>query len=629
MSNFYLIKSKIKIGEKQNNKLLSNIKYKDKGFKEKYFFFKSRKFTYNLGLVSKEDSKNFIYKFKHFVIFFNGIIYSKNQTTINNIPKKILTNYLQTGKKFIQKLNGNFAFIIIDLKKDSVKCFRDRYGTNLLFYNKKKNFLSIFSKIRIFKNSELIKLKPNLQLVKLFLAKNYRYSYGLDSSFFEGIKIFNPNSINIFNKNNLLKTSDLIKFNILKNNHSISSAKKKLIFLIKKSLSLRYLPVKNKSAFFLSGGIDSPTVATLAKKISKNIKTYSISYKDYKKNKSPKRELSYDESYLIKDIVKFNSFKSNYIFPNSKSFKKTFQEMLEIHDEPISSPTWYSHFIACKKLNRDKVKFIFGGDGGDHILAGLYDDIPYFFADLKAEKKKLLLKKELELWIKYHDHPVFKKSKKLFNYYCKICFDFKRKGMINNYTWDENIFRKTFSENILKKNISVPKNYKFPSSTKSFLKSKMIQDLLYTSSPPSSRAEIPNFSYFGLQCRSVLLDNDLVNFCWGLPGDYLIRNGYTKWILREALSHYLPKNVLWNKNHIGLNAPANIWFRGKLKKHLIDNIKTLIQRKKINFINKKKVEKILSDHFSKKKDHMMLLWKLFSVENWLKNWDKNEKNSTL
>jgi asparagine synthase (glutamine-hydrolysing) len=169
-------------------------------------------------------------------------------------------------------------------------------------------------------------------------------------------------------------------------------------------------------------------------------------------------------------------------------------------------------------------------------------------------------------------------------------------------------------------NKSLNKKINFLSLSKSYLKSKMLQDMLYTSSPASTRAEVVNFSTFGLQCRSAFLSNKFVNFCLSLPIEYMIKNGYTKWLIRYSMKDYLPKVVLWKKEHVGLNAPANIWFRSELKNELIKKIKSLCFRKEVNFINRKVLDNIMQDHFSKKNDHMMFLWKLYSLESWLLKW---------
>ena len=76
---------------------------------------------------------------------------------------------------------------------------------------------------------------------------------------------------------------------------------------------------------------------------------------------------------------------------------------------------------------------------------------------------------------------------------------------------------------------------KFPSVSNSYLISKLWQDLLFTSSPPSSRAEDINFSTFRLNLRSVFLDKNFMEFCWSLPGHMMIKNGMTKYLMRYSM----------------------------------------------------------------------------------------------
>ena len=624
MSDFFFLRSKVEI---KKNTLLKTAKNLDSQYlnkKSKLIYCKSKKYNYYLVLNGIKTYEIYSLK-KGILLLFNGNVFNLNTSKKNKYSKvnQILDGYLRYGMSFLKKLDGNFTILILDTNNDEIYTLRDRHGSNVLFYYKKNDLLLIFTKIKFLKNF-IVKLKPNWDLIKIYLFKNYRYSYSTIETFFKDIFLFKNNSINFF-KNEKMKTSNLFNFDI-KNivTKNIKKIKKDFLELLNKRFKKRSIDLKKNMAFLLSGGLDSPTIAAIgSQNIKSKIKTYSIGYK---KSHEIKKELSYDESILIKKISKFSNFNSKFVYPNSKKFKKIFNEMLDIHDEPISSPTWYSHYILCKKLHHDNIKYVFGGDGGDHILAGLYDDIPYFLADLKYGKNQQLFKYELNKWIKMHDHPIYKKNEKVFDNYLKKCFNPNKKGQILNYTWDEDLMRNNNQYlALLKKGNKIKEIDKFPSITKSFLKSKLIQDLHFTSSPPSTRAEIPNFSQFGIECRSVFLDENVVKFCWNLPITLMIKDGYTKWLIRHSLKNYLPAEVLWNKKHVGLNAPANIWFRNDLRKNLENTVTNLIKRKELSFINEKKLSHVLKEHFSKKKDHMMFLWKLYSLEKWLNKWNLNNE----
>tara|TARA_B100000989_G_scaffold298929_1_gene291146 strand:- start:11293 stop:13209 length:1917 start_codon:yes stop_codon:yes gene_type:complete len=528
--------------------------------------------------------------------------------------------YKLFGYGFFEKINGEFSIIIFDKIKKKLICVRDRFGTNLIFFTKFKNNLVLSSEIKAILKFKDVKKKPNWKKLKTFLFKNYRYSFGDQSTFFKNIYLIPPNSINIWTSKEY-KKKILWNYKIKdKSKISLPKAKKIFLKLLEKSFKYREDNInENRKAFLVSGGLDSPTIATLAclrgneKKIG-----YSICY-NYKKNKN---ELYYDESSLIKKIIKKNKMEWRPIYITSKDVKLSIDEILDRHDEPISTPTWVSHYILAKKISKDGIKFLFGGDGGDHALAGIYDDFPYYFADLFKANKTTKLNKELKYWKLKHNHPIFKKNRKMWEVYKKKCFDFKKSGTILDFSWDEEKMRnfKTY-ENLqgkFFKNINYL-NLKFPSVSKSYLKSKLWQDLVYTSSPPSSRSEAINFGSFNINLRSIFLDKNFMEFCWSLPGEIMIKNGNAKYLMRYAMRDKLPKNVLMNNKHVGLNSPANIWFRGFLKKRLISSIEFLTNSK-YQLLDKEKSKLLLNNHFINKDDNMMILWKFYSVASWIKKW---------
>ena len=67
---------------------------------------------------------------------------------------------------------------------------------------------------------------------------------------------------------------------------------------------------------------------------------------------------------------------------------------------------------------------------------------------------------------------------------------------------------------------------------------------------------------------------------------------------------------------MGLNSPANIWFRNELK-DLMDSTIHWEGWEDLKIINSEKLNYIWEEHLSYKKNHMMFLWKIFSLKKWL------------
>src|SRR5690606_34223756 len=84
--------------------------------------------------------------------------------------------------------------------------------------------------------------------------------------------------------------------------------------------------------------------------------------------------------------------------------------LIDVHDEPVATATWLSHFLLCEQAERRGFSGLFGGLGGDELNAGEYEHFFYFFADLKAQQRTAELEREVGEWVRHHDHPVFRKS---------------------------------------------------------------------------------------------------------------------------------------------------------------------------------------------------------------------------
>ena len=92
----------------------------------------------------------------------------------------------------------------------------------------------------------------------------------------------------------------------------------------------------------------------------------------------------------------------------------------------------------------------------------------------------------------------------------------------------------------------------------------------------------------GIEVRMPFLDHRLVSFCFGLPWQSKIRNGYTKAIVRDALKKYVPENILNRKAKAGYQAPLDNWMGKDWRPFLIDTVNsqdfkgcTLIDSKRI------------------------------------------------
>jgi asparagine synthase (glutamine-hydrolysing) len=122
-----------------------------------------------------------------------------------------------------------------------------------------------------------------------------------------------------------------------------------------------------------------------------------------------------------------------------------------------------------------------------------------------------------------------------------------------------------------------------------------------------------------LEAREPLLDHRLVEFAWKLPHHCKVRDGVGKWILKQALYKYVPKELL-DRPKKGFGVPMAAWLRGPLR----DWAEALIAPERIRregFLESKYVEKLWRDHVSARDDHQYALWGILMFQSWLERYD--------
>lgn len=117
-----------------------------------------------------------------------------------------------------------------------------------------------------------------------------------------------------------------------------------------------------------------------------------------------------------------------------------------------------------------------------------------------------------------------------------------------------------------------------------------------------------------LEARVPILDHEVVEFAMSLPSALKMRNGGSKWILRQAIRGLVPDSVL-EKPKQGFAVPLDHWFRGPLQ-HRLRAISA--QDARIHqWVDSTAVSRLVSEHMAGRRDHQGILWRLVVLEGWL------------
>jgi asparagine synthase (glutamine-hydrolysing) len=369
--------------------------------------------------------------------------------------------------------------------------------------------------------------------------------------------------------------------------------------------------------FFLSGGLDSSSVAYFAQKNStQKIKTYSVGFEDK----------SYDESNYAKQVAHF-------IGSDHHSEVLTEREALSLipiigqkMDEPFADASIIPTYLLTK-FTRKHVTVALGGDGSDELLAGY----PTFLADKfirPARALSYLLTPALELFLKalpVSDRDIGLDFKiQQFKKGIGVPPDYTHTSWLSSFTPDmaENLwapaYRQAFKSH--KKLDIITEHLKdLDPGLNQFIRNTFIYYKTYL--PDDILVKVDRASMLSsLEVRSPFLDYTLVEFINSLPKKFKQKGFKSKRILKKAMEGKLPDNII-NRPKKGFGIPLSLWLRKDLRK-LCDELLSESSLGHHGYFNYSFIKKLKDDHYQQKSNNRKLLWNLMMFQLWYLNYGR-------
>lgn len=537
-------------------------------------------------------------------IVYNGEIYNYIELRENLIKKGwsfrtssdtevLIKMYEEYGQDCLQYLNGMFAFAIWDSKRKRLFMARDRLGIKPLYYAETSGGIVFGSEIKTILQLSYMQAEVNNAAIDLFLS--YGYMLGRDT-IFKGIKKLMPGeTLSVDNK--ILKKRKYwdIEYNV----GEIEDERvyiDRLNELLEDSIQLRLrsdVPV----GVFLSGGVDSSAVvAKLCEKLTRQLKTFSVSFDKGK---------DFDESPYSNIIAEKFKTDHYHFYLSPEKFFSFIPDLVWHLEEPIAEPPAVSLYYVSK-LASEHVKVVLSGEGSDELFAG-YSKYRFFknidkFHMLSPALKLLARSPRLKRLYHLVDAPFEKRylgGHSLDLYFRNRLYSNDFNDHVNDfnmYDYVGEIYKKTESQDILNRMLYLDQNTWLP------------ENLLLKADRMSMATSI--------ELRVPFLDHRLAEFAATVPPHLKLKGKETKYILKKALSDVLPPEILYRKK-MGFPAPIGIMFRNEGREYIMD---TLFSKKAMGrgYFNYTYIKQIMDEHLSEKRDHRYILWQLLILEEWHK-----------
>ena len=526
-------------------------------------------------------------------------------------------------EKSVQKSSGMFAIAIFDNKENNLFLVRDRMGEKPLYYGFQNRVFLFASELKaINKHPDSIR-----DIDRNVLALQFRYSYiPAPYSIYQGIKKLKAGTIlkvNL-NKSNIIKeildepktywSLEEVAINAQKNIYTGNSieAIDDLADLLGKSVNEQMVADVPLGAF-LSGGVDSSLIVSLMQSQSSlPIDTFTIGFS----------EDEYNEAIFAKKIAKHLGTKHTELYVSSNDAMSVIDKLPQIYDEPFSDSSQIPAYLISQ-MTRKNVSVSLSGDAGDELFGGynrylwtrkIWSRIKFMPISLRKFISYGMTSIPPLIWNKILkqilDSPmpgdkVHKLSTILTANSAEDCYF----NLISHWNNANDIV-------IGATGISVPVN-----DSKNYLNFDSIeQNMMHLDAisylPDDILAKIDRAAMsVSLETRVPFLNHHVVEFANRLPLSMKIKDGKSKWILRQLLDQYVPRELI-ERPKMGFAVPIDMWLRGPLR----DWAESLLgesRLKKEGFLNYEPIRRKWIEHLSGRRNWQYHLWDILMFQAWL------------
>ncbi len=545
-----------------------------------------------------------------YLIIFNGEIYNHEELRPALIAKghcfktrsdtEVLVHLFEDEReRFLSKLIGMFAIAIYDTESGELFLARDRIGIKPLYYFCDGKRLIFASEMKAIIKSGLIPLDVDDRVVYQFLTLHHSIP---PDTLISGIKSLKPGHFMFVSG----APGTPVPFWDIESNAdtrqlSYEDAERRVEDLLYDAVKKRLMS-EVPLGLFLSGGVDSSLVAVLMHRmIGSGIKTFSIGFKEREFSELPySRRVS---TLIDSDHVE--------IIVTAKDVMENIENVVWFRETPISEASDIPIHLLCKAA-AEKVTVVLTGEGGDEVFGGYakyhFENIARRLAPLANPVVRSLVRNRVT------DAVIPQRLgtaldlllvKDRFRRYYRW-FSFFTEEELDSYLRDDR--RGLLAAGNPFVEIIGDKRFRTNIEEMQYLDIKVwLPDNLLLRADRLSMAS-------GLEARVPFLDHRLVELSYLVPTRFKVRGSIGKYIIKKIAEKYLDRDILYRPK-VGFAVPVGEWLRADLKDFLVSHLNRS-DSFCAEYLTRKSIERLVSEHLEGKRDHHKKLWILLNLELW-------------
>jgi asparagine synthase (glutamine-hydrolysing) len=469
----------------------------------------------------------------------------------------LLKLLIHEGQAAINKLNGFFAFAFYDASKAELVVARDRYGIKPLYYYQDEDKFIFASELK-----SILKYGVNKTIdynsLYTYLQLNYLPA---PLSMISGVKKLMPGEMAVVHK----KSVQLASYYSLSATFDATfkgtyqEAQLQLKERLTNSVQGR-LVADVPLGSFLSGGVDSSIIASIAQKSHPDLHTYSVGYSDNR---------FFDETEYAEAVAKHIGAKHKVFKLSQSDLYGYLPQMLKQFSEPFADSSALPVY-ALSQLTRQEVTVALSGDGADELFAG-YNKHAAMYRMWHPGLKEKLVNAFGGIWKSLpqsRNSSLGNLSRQLHKFASAAGLDVQEQYWLLASLSDTRKATDMLADAPLEQ-IDFETFDIWKEGALSKMRSKNINDALLTDQQLVLQGDmLPKVDLMSmahaLEVRVPFLDHEVVAFANSLPEAFKLNSKMKKRILQDTFRAELPSKI-YNRPKHGFEVPLLSWMQGQLK----------------------------------------------------------------